>query len=292
MDAFEKADLSPATKKEYVNRLTGLEKLLDDNIKNIILLPERYLPKIKDEFEEVKTLRNILIAILAVFKYDTSLKQKYESDYDKWFALFKQTDEIHKKNVMQNEPTEKQRAGMIEYKELAEKMKELPKGSMERLLLAMYGLIPPLRNDFNDVRIFWERVPPIYKNKENYIVITKGDKPAYLVLNNYKTSKTFGQYNEILPDELESEIIDSMIERPRMYLFEDSGKPYNDKKFSQWAIRVFKKIFNKPLTISLIRHAYINSLDFNKLTIADKDKIAKKMLHSLNTQDTYRLIDD
>jgi len=51
-----------------------------------------------------------------------------------------------------------------------------------------------------------------------------------------------------------------------------------------------KKLFNKPLTISLIRHSYINSLDFNKLSVIEKENIAKDMAHTVNTQDRYRLI--
>jgi hypothetical protein len=40
----------------------------------------------------------------------------------------------------------------------------------------------------------------------------------------------------------------------------------------------------------MIRHAYINSLDFNKLTVAEKENIAKDMAHTIGTQDRYRLI--
>jgi hypothetical protein len=67
-------------------------------------------------------------------------------------------------------------------------------------------------------------------------------------------------------------------------------KPYKENSYNRWVNRTLQKLFNKPLTISLIRHSYINSLDFNKMTIVQKEMIAKDMAHTVNTQDRYRLI--
>ena len=44
--------------------------------------------------------------------------------------------------------------------------------------------------------------------------------------------------------------------------------------YTKWCNRVLERLFGRALTVSLIRHAYINTLDFNKLTIKEKEEIA------------------
>ena len=57
-------------------------------------------------------------------------------------------------------------------------------------------------------------------------------------------------------------------------------------------MRVFSSIFKRPMTVALIRHAYINTIDFNTLSIKDKKEIATSMGHTIETQDSYRLLFD
>ena len=59
--------------------------------------------------------------------------------------------------------------------------------------------------------------------------------------------------------------------------------------YTAWTLRQFKAIFKKPLTVSLIRHSFINTLDFNKLSIKERREIATSMAHSIDVQGFYRL---
>ena len=69
-----------------------------------------------------------------------------------------------------------------------------------------------------------------------------------------------------------------------------SGEPMLKNTYTKWCNRVLERLFGRALTVSLIRHAYINTLDFNKLTIKEKEEIAADMTHSAGMQDKYRLI--
>ena len=150
--------------------------------------------------------------------------------------------------------------------------------------------MPPLRSDFNKIYIYTS-VSETYA-EENYILLLESDN-SYLVLNEYKTKKNNEKYEKLMPPELVDEIKKSLEKTQRNWLFVDrTGAPYNSGSFTKWANRTLKMLFKKPLTISLIRHSFINNLDFNKLTVQQKEDIAKDMAHHVSTQDRYRLIFD
>jgi len=95
-----------------------------------------------------------------------------------------------------------------------------------------------------------------------------------------------------LPINLTQELWTSLqAEPPRRWLFTTkSGSPYTAKNFSKWCCSVLQTLFDRPLTLTLLRHSYLNSMDWNKLTIAARETLAADMCHSTETQDTYRWI--
>lgn len=291
MEGIQKSSLSEPSKANYQNRIKQLTETFDADLLEIIRNPKRYSKQIEKVWKETKTRRNMMSVILSVFKYNKSLRDKENEAYEEWTQIYKTMNDVYEGEVKQNKATDKQEAGMIQYDEIKTKMKLLPEGSKDRLLLAIYGLIDPMRADYGDIKIYWNREPSAIKNKENYMVLREGSAPSHIILNQYKTAKAYGRFEKELPKELEKEVITSMISKPRTYLFEDrDGKPYTATNFSNWANRTFKKVFGKPTTISIIRHSRINSIDMNTTTIAEKEQIAKGMGHSTTLQDQYRLI--
>jgi len=111
-----------------------------------------------------------------------------------------------------------------------------------------------------------------------------------LVIADFKTSKVYGQIlHEKLPKELHDEIIISLQKQPREFLFVNArNEPFTRDTFSKWSSRVLEKLFGVIMTLTIIRHLYISSLDFNKMTTKELDKIGKQMGHSLNMQSQYR----
>ena len=73
-----------------------------------------------------------------------------------------------------------------------------------------------------------------------------------IVLNDYKTAKTYGQIRIQLTEELLRQINLSLDKEPRSYLFQSERfkKPYIELKdpsgsFNSWANKTLKKLFNE-----------------------------------------------
>lgn len=285
-ECITKADLSQVTKRTYLERLRYLIQETKTDLYEILTHPKEYLAWIEKHSSSLQTQKSYISAILAVFKHTPEMKKKEQKYYYDWYQGFKNIHEQIDKQYKLNEPSHKQKEAYVSFDEIVKKRESLEKGSKERLLLSLYSYLPPLRSDFNEVYIYTEK-PDEFKYS-NYITLF--DTPQ-LVLNEYKTVRKKDIFKKDLPKDLVEEIQVSLKEEPREWLFMDRGnKPYLVNSYNRWANRTLKKLFDKALTISLIRHSYINSLDFNKLTVLEKENIAKDMAHTVQTQDRYRLI--
>ena len=60
------------------------------------------------------------------------------------------------------------------------------------------------------------------------------------------------------------------------------------RNFSKGCCAVLRKLFARPLSLTLLRHSYLNAVDWNKLTIAARENLAAGMCHSTETQGTYK----
>lgn len=284
---LQKTTLSNLTKQNYIDRIRHLEKTFDKSLFDIIKQSEASIKKIKELYELDTTRKTYISVILSVFRYSSGLKEQLPKQFVQWSNALKEFDDAVEARYKKNAPSDKQKDGYVEYEDIKKKRFTLPKGSYDRLLLAMYTDIYPLRADFNKVRLY-KSVPA--KHEANYIHMKKSG--CKLVLTEYKTSSKHGKFEKDLPESLCEEIHDSLEEHPRDYLFVNANKePFDlSNSFTHYANRILKKIFGKPLTISLIRHSFISTLDFNKLTIEEKEQIASEMCHTTKLQDQYRLI--
>jgi len=128
------------------------------------------------------------------------------------------------------------------------------------------------------------------KHEPNYISLRKSG--CVLHLEEYKTAGKHGVLEVPLPADLCKEIHESLAEWPRQYLFVTRGDvPYTrSNSYVKWANGVLQKLFApKPVTLTMLRHSYINTLDFNKMTVAERKEVAADMGHSKDMQELYRL---
>jgi|APGre2960657373_1045057.scaffolds.fasta_scaffold01661_2 hypothetical protein len=282
-------ELSPVTKTMYNDRIRHLQNQLKCDFFTVIKDFKKSIAWIEKNYEQVTSKKAYLSIALSMFRHCAGLREQLPEAYKAWFEAFSKVDKLVEERYKKNEPSEKQTKGYVPFKELVKKRDGLEKGSEERLLLGMYTYIYPLRADFNEVRIYKTASVPS-KHEKNYIHISKTG--CNLVLSEYKTSSTHGIFKKLLPDELCEELHASLEKRPREYLFvKADGKPFDkSNSYIRYANRILGKLFAKPLTLSLIRHAFIDTLDFNTLTIAEKEAIALEMRHTTRLQDQYRLI--
>ena len=287
---IQRSELAAYTKKSYLTRLRGLEHYLKKSSFDIVRDAAPSIQAIRDIFVKPTSLKSYLLIPMALFRHVPHLKEQLAAAHKLWSEAYAQTNEAVDTQYKQNKPSERQLEGYVPFADIAAKRGTLPKGSAERLLLAMYTLIYPMRADYNAVRLYARQLPA--QPEANYILL--GARGCKLVLREYKTARTHGVYEKELPAALCEEIHDSLAAAPREYLFVNSyNKPYTDANgYVAFANRVFKRVFGKPLTINIVRHAFISSLDYNQLSVADKEAIAREMGHTAAIQDQYRLIFD
>ena len=293
LKAIIDAELSQVSKRVYLERLRTMVKEFDTNVYWIITHPDEVLPWILKKSEVLSTQKSYIIAILAVFKHNDGLKAQLDKYYNTWFTKFSELDKAINDRYKTNEPSERQMNAYVKFDDIVKKRDSLEDGTFEKLLLSFYTYIRPLRADFNLVRIY-NSIDELPKNneKENYIVF-ENKHEATLYLHEFKTQRSHNELKKELPAELIKQLQLSLTKKPREWLFIDKfGNPYKAaNSYTRWANRTFQKLFNKPLTITMIRHSYISSLDQNVLTTREKEEIAKEMAHSRGMQELYRFVD-
>jgi len=282
--------LSPVTRKTYIERVRVWETGLAKGIFEVIKDAKASIKWVKDKYKEIGTQKTLFSVILSIYRHIPEMKTSplYAAAHKLWLEEFKRVDAEITKSYETNEPSQKQRDGYVPFDEIKKKRDKMKRGSMERLLLAMYTYIRPLRADFNRVRLYKTSIPA--KHEPNYIEMKKSG--CKLHLEEFKTSKIYGTIEVELPSELCKEIQDSLDEWPRMYLFVTrSDAPYTrPNSFVKWANTTLQKLFApKPVTLTMLRHSYINTLDFNEMTVTERKEEAAKMGHSKDMQELYKL---
>lgn len=153
----------------------------------------------------------------------------------------------------------------------------------EYLIYLLYTKMPPLRADFANLQIYMRDDA---KRAGNYILGSKSLKKWRLVLNDYKTSKTFGRQVFALPEVVATQM--KLVAGDSAYVL----KGYTENWLGKQVTKVFEKLTAKKLSINLLRHAYIKHFLSKKRTIKEKEALAIKMLHSKNLQEQYDVIEE
>jgi hypothetical protein len=261
-----------------------------------LLLLKKYLkqkdidsPMEKNKSYSKTNLHSYISAVLAVFKHAPD----YVKDIPEMFIYHKIWLSIlsdNEKDILirrwQNKPTQLQEAReghKLTLQDLTNKRDQDDIDIISKLLLAIYTFIPPVRADYYATQIIKEGEVP---ETDNYIILKNNE--VELVIRKYKTSRKHGEIRHPkLPDELYRIIKKSLEDYPRKYLFEQKGKPFTPNGFCKWSSSILEKLFGVELTLTMIRHIYISSLDLSKMTVEEKKNIGKLMGHTIGVQAEY-----
>lgn len=254
----------------------------------------------------VATRKNVCTSIIVVLKAnlhstsDAENKNKIQellpvyTNYHKELAI-KQSD-----SYLDNKKTEKEEKNWITQKEITDKIEELHKklGNLTKktatfkgnkrsyvdtyqmyLVLNLYTMIPPIRNDFANLEIIDSE---IYSDKINYINL----KTKELILTNYKTVKSYGVKKLPLPDDL-IKLIEKYIKVRTTYLGESKALLINttnlDPMKSNGLTKYLNKIFApKKVSTTLLRKIYISEKYPITNTTRDRERDADFMQHSVS----------
>jgi hypothetical protein len=302
-EPLERQGLSEYSLRNYRSCLNMLIEVMSEEARKPVSLewvlchPERTVQRLCALYPNVNTQKSMLGAVLSVYKHNHDLltHEAWRKHHAGYYSAFKRLDEDIRAFYDTMEMTDREREGWVPWEEIVKAELELRKtsyASFEHLLLAMYVLLGgpgrvtgcPLRSDFANVRLCQRDLPPT--NEESYLNMHDGK----LCIKTHKTSGTYGALIREVPREL-LKIIEKSVElEPRDYLFVDSvhHQPYVKNSFTKQVNRTLKYVFGKPLTIRLLRQAFISGLDFSNLTPGELRQVSKNMAHSLSMQQGYR----
>lgn len=283
--------LSESSKTQYLEKLATLSRLVGKPVEYLVDNPTPVIAAIVRRYPCPLTQRAFVAAVKAIFHYN-DLKVTKAPQYQEYTEHQTKMSKIITERYMAAEPSEKERTNWVPWEDVLEKEKTLAAteyGSDDHLMLAMYSLIEPLRQDYGALKILVDRPPPEGATG-NYLSIARDGSWGKLVLNKYKTAKKYGTFTRDLPLDLLNVIKANLIERPRAYLFvDDQGRPYHKtNSFTKMSNRTLRRIFGKSFTVSLMRHSHISNIDFNASTPGELFQKSRNMAHSISMQQLYR----
>ena len=307
-EAFEESirsseHISPNTKEIYIQTLRTLQAVCEGihgeqgvvpSIGWLVCNPKPVIRKIFKTYENNNTRRRFIASVRSLLKIDPEILERFPECNGLWKKSMEILDDVYREQSMSAQLTDRERKNWVSWTKILEKEKQLAEneyGSFDHLLLAMYCLIEPLRQNFGNVRIFIREAPQEVRDKAetNYLVML-GRHQAELVLNEYKTARKYGTFQRNLPEKLVRVIEHSLTDYPRKHLFVDyDGNPYvKQNSFTQFSNRTLLRIFGVRITVSLLRHSYISNIDFNEELPSALFQKAKNMGHSIGMQQQYR----
>ena len=148
------------------------------------------------------------------------------------------------------------------------------------LLLSLYVLEPPRRNDY-------ARVPVVDRcaNSGNYLLYPS----CIFYLNEYKTSKKYGGQVISFNQPLTSIIMDFIRRYDTKWLLPHvDGGAMTKAQVSRRMGDVFETHLKKRCGINALRHAYVSEARRGEKPVKEKRALANAMLHSLGMNELYR----
>lgn len=296
--------LKANTVKQYEIQLKRLQKLFDtkgwDFLKNVDSVKEKLSDK---HFTTSRNYYNSIIVLLMALNHDDKLNdliKKYVTVRDKLNEQYAEEQssgkisEKQKNNFVGLAEIQKMIATMENEikKEKIKKKEKITKNDLE--LLTAYTLFSflirlPTRNDVSGMQLIgktqYNKLSDKQKQDTNYLV--KEKSKMFVVLNEYKTSKKYGEKKIDVPKDLEKIL--------RMYLrltkknngdiiFTNfKGEPISRNGISQLLIKTSKHYLDKSISTTMIRKIVLSDMfaDVNE----EKKKMAEITGHDVSTMD-------
>jgi hypothetical protein len=300
MNFFTNTHLNPKTYKPYNSKLNKWISLMpaDKNtISAIFSNPNFAVVTLRKHLAEnnVDTFVNLHSYLKAIIScvdhnkhradFDDITDEKFKKCAERWKEMMNFAFQESTKYRLQQKPSPTQAlksGSSLKLSDIELKRNELVDGCIEKLLIAFYTLVPPVRADHYATEIIkYGEIP----SHPNYISFS--DSKAYLKITDFKTAQVYKSIEYELPSELHTQLSLSLKSTPRKYLFaSESGKPFTRDSFSKWASMKFLGVFKKELTLTMFRHIYIANLDLNSPPEI-LFEISRKMGHSITQQMLY-----
>ena len=154
------------------------------------------------------------------------------------------------------------------------------------LIVSLYTLNAPVRADYGAMEVHTRRDKSRTENE-----LIWNSKPTF-VFRKYKTAKTYGVV-EIPVSKPLVDVIRQWFEHlggVPQYLLGETASSSNT--FAIYVADTFKRLTGKEVGVSLLRHSYITHTFPTLKSIAQKQAVATRMLHSRDLQEKYISLKD
>lgn len=258
----------------------------------------KLLTKLK-KVENLNTQRNLLAAALVGF--DLLKAPKLRAPYVKQIGVLNKLKEQEAKS---GKLSEKQAAKFIDWNKIVKLRRLLNRtvrlgryytrklGANEfnvlqqNLVLHLYTLLPPVRNDWSEVRFLseadWDDLSPQEKKSSNNLVLARGGYRVYWA--KYKTVKKHGVIMQIIPKQLQTllkkhiKFLRSHYPENNSLLLGRSG-PMTRNGLTKFMQRMFYKHYRKNISTSALRSIFVTH-KFDKKQLEEQREIAHAMHHT------------
>ena len=284
--------------------MNKLKKVFESDDWNFLSNPDDVVDKLKsNKYTSQRNSYNAIIVLLMALnhdnKYDDLLEAygKLRDTLNNKYVEDQQSGKLVSENQKQNFAELSEIQGMISQMESDIKSKGLKSqkklsGKEKELLMVyvIYSLLIrlPIRNDMAGMELItktqYNKLSEEQKKNTNYLVKEKAS--MFLVLNEYKTAKKYGEKKIDVPKDLEKIF--------RMYLkltkkeagevlfVSSTGKPISRNAMSQLLLKTSKKYIGKGVSTTLMRKAVVSDKfgDMKK----EQAELADIMGHSVGVQ--------
>jgi hypothetical protein len=271
---LESEKIQPKTKDFYVHYIVESIKLFGD-LSVIMNNPEDFYDKLLKYAADTEGRKYATLSDNTINAYVSSIMSLFIHNsinsgllWDRWVAIRTRVREPIDARVKQNVPL-----SSVTFEEVVRVRDSLSVG-YDKLLLAMYTMIPPLRSDFACVSLSKDD-----RVGETHINMSTG----IMTIPNYKTSGKYGTLAVQLPDELLAIIYETT---DGLWLF----GPKTDGAYNKWANRALHRLFGADVSLTTLRHLFISTLDITNMTESEREEIARSMGHSVMQQSRYRWV--
>jgi hypothetical protein len=302
-----KPNLKENSIKQYEIHLNKLKKLFDTDNFDFLSKPDDVMEKIKDKHytSQRNTLNAIIILLLALNsdnKYD-ELIEKYQKVRDKFNQQYIESNENGK-------VSDSQKQNFVELSEIQNMLKKMENeikseglkkktnlSGKEKELMMVYTIFSflikyPLRLDLAGMKYIsktqYNGLSEGDKKDGNYLVHNKkGSQFLEAILNEYKTSKKYGEKKIRIDKDIEKILrmyIKSTGKQFGDVLFVSStGNPLSRNALSQLLIKTTKKYLNKSISTTMMRKIVVSSV-IPKEVLDKQKELADVMGHDVATQ--------
>ena len=290
-----KPELSHMSCKTYANCCNKVLEFIKSNDINDLTRSKEIIKVLNEKYEKPNTIKTKIASVIVCLKCISDKKSKKTINN----ALKDYANQIEilngnvKSNLSDKEKNTRQKEGWLEAEDV-EKLNKILEDNIPKTIKTPRDLVKlrdlvlfkiyqdiPSRSEMAEAKIIYKPTAKLLKDlndEYNYIILDKKNKTAVYQMNVYKTSKTNGQKNIDINNDLYTlldaykKAVDNFNDEHWFLLNDSATAPLTRNRLGVIYSGIGKPI-NKKLGISINRHIAIsNELPVNKL-----EKLTDKM---------------